>query len=120
MFNKSDTASELGIVCHEVAAILRGRILVGHGLGHDLEVLMIKHPKSKIRDTSKYTYFCSILNFSKLTFELFRYKVFRTVVNGATPSLKRLAQQFLGIEIQSGEHSSVISKDSLTVFFFIF
>lgn len=36
-----------------------------------------------------------------------RFKVFRSVVNGATPSLKRLAQQFLGIEIQTGEHSSV-------------
>lgn len=29
-------------------------------------------------------------------------------MNGATPSLKRLTQHFLGIEIQSGEHSSVI------------
>ncbi|KZS03954.1 putative RNA exonuclease 4 [Daphnia magna] len=81
-------AIQLGIVCHEVAEILKGRILIGHGLNHDLEVLMIKHPKSNIRDTS-------------------RFKVFRSVVNGATPSLKRLAQQFLGIEIQTGEHSSV-------------
>ncbi|XP_057367484.1 uncharacterized protein LOC130688516 [Daphnia carinata] len=81
-------ATQLGIVCHEVAEILKGRILIGHGLNHDLEVLMIKHPKSNIRDTS-------------------RFKVFRSVVNGATPSLKRLAQQFLGIEIQTGEHSSV-------------
>lgn len=29
------------------------------------------------------------------------------MVNGATPSLKLLSQKFLGIEIQSGEHSSV-------------
>jgi hypothetical protein len=44
------------------------------------------------------------------TFLLYRFKVFRSVVNGATPSLKRLAQQFLGIEIQTGEHSSVITR----------
>ncbi|XP_046650930.1 RNA exonuclease 4-like [Daphnia pulicaria] len=81
-------ASQLGVVCHEVAEMLKGRLLIGHGLSHDLEVLMIKHPKSNIRDTS-------------------RFKVFRSVVNGATPSLKRLAQQFLGIEIQTGEHSSI-------------
>lgn len=46
-------AIQLGIVCHEVAEILKGRILIGHGLNHDLEVLMIKHPKSNIRDTSR-------------------------------------------------------------------
>ena len=38
---------------------------------------------------------------------LCRYKPFRKLVNGATPSLKLLTQTFLGIEIQSGEHSSV-------------
>lgn len=81
-------AIELGTVCHEVSAMLRGRILVGHGLRNDLQVLLLKHPKGNIRDTSK-------------------YKFFRSLVNGATPSLKRLAHQFLGIEIQSGEHSSV-------------
>lgn len=47
-------ASQLGVVCHEVAEMLKGRLLIGHGLSHDLEVLMIKHPKSNIRDTSRY------------------------------------------------------------------
>lgn len=46
-------ATQLGIVCHEVAEILKGRVLIGHGLNNDLEVLMIKHPKSNIRDTSR-------------------------------------------------------------------
>lgn len=83
-----NNAVDLGIVCSEVSTMLRGRILVGHGLRNDLQVLMLKHPKRNIRDTSK-------------------YKHFRNLVNGATPSLKRLAHQFLGIEIQTGEHSSI-------------
>ena len=51
------SATELGVVCHEVQTILRGRVLVGHGLKHDLDVLMIKHPKSNIRDTSRQDFF---------------------------------------------------------------
>lgn len=47
-------ACSLGTVCHEVAEILRGRVLVGHALKNDLDVLLLKHPKSQIRDTSKY------------------------------------------------------------------
>jgi len=81
-------AIDLGTVCHEVSAMLRGRTLVGHGLRNDLQVLLMKHPKGNTRDTSK-------------------YKHFRALVDGATPSLKKLAHQFLGIQIQSGEHSSI-------------
>ncbi|OXB76318.1 UNVERIFIED_CONTAM: hypothetical protein H355_006729 [Colinus virginianus] len=38
----------------EVAAILNGRILVGHAVHNDLKVLLLDHPKKKIRDTQKY------------------------------------------------------------------
>ncbi|KFP37649.1 RNA exonuclease 4, partial [Chlamydotis macqueenii] len=38
----------------EVADILNGRILVGHALCNDLKVLLLDHPKKKIRDTQRY------------------------------------------------------------------
>jgi len=71
-----------------VAGLLDGKILVGHAVKHDLEVLMLGHPKRDIRDTS-------------------RHPAFRRLVMGMTPSLKRLAAEVLGVEIQAGEHSSV-------------
>jgi RNA exonuclease 4 len=72
----------------DVAALLTGRILIGHAVHHDLKVLMLSHPHSDIRDTSK-------------------YKLFRQLSRGKTPSLKKLAKVFLDIDIQKGEHSSV-------------
>ncbi|XP_072947036.1 uncharacterized protein [Epargyreus clarus] len=75
-------------VQNEVSEILKGKILVGHSLKNDLSVLFLSHPNRNIRDTSK-------------------YKPFRSVTKGSTPSLKRLAKELLGIDIQSGEHSSV-------------
>jgi DNA polymerase III epsilon subunit-like protein len=41
----------------DVAALLTGRILIGHAVHHDLKVLMLSHPHSDIRDTSKYKLF---------------------------------------------------------------
>lgn len=76
------------IVQKEVAEMLKGRILVGHALKHDLNVLYLSHPRRYWRDTS-------------------RYKPFRQISKGNTPSLKRLAQELLGREIQVGEHNSV-------------
>lgn len=73
---------------NEAAAVLEGRILVGHAIHHDLKALYLSHPRSKIRDTSQ-------------------YKPFRQISKGKTPSLKRLTQHFLKIEIQNGQHSSV-------------
>ncbi|KAK1775718.1 ribonuclease H-like domain-containing protein [Copromyces sp. CBS 386.78] len=71
-----------------VAALLKGRILVGHDVKHDLEVLGIEHPHRDTRDTAKYS-------------------GFRKYGHGPKPSLKVLAKEVLGVEIQRGEHSSV-------------
>lgn len=79
---------EFFIVQKEVADILRGRILVGHALKNDLAVLFLSHPWKNLRDTS-------------------RYKPFKQITKASTPSLKRLALELLGIEIQVGEHNSV-------------
>lgn len=79
---------EFNIVQKEVADILRNRTLIGHALKHDLDVLYLSHPRKYLRDTS-------------------RYKPFRQISKGNTPSLKKLACELLGREIQVGEHNSV-------------
>jgi len=72
----------------EVAKIIENKILVGHAIHNDLQVLFLSHPKRKIRDTQ-------------------RYKEFRLLFNGGLPSLKALAERVLGLKIQTGEHDSV-------------
>ncbi|XP_034238743.1 RNA exonuclease 4 [Thrips palmi] len=79
---------EFDTVQKDVANIIKGRILVGHAIRNDLKVLMISHPAKMIRDTS-------------------RFKPFRNLNQGRTPGLKKLASEILGVNIQSGEHSSV-------------
>ncbi|CAL7946429.1 unnamed protein product [Xylocopa violacea] len=79
---------EFDIVQKEVAEILKGRVLIGHGLKHDLDVLYLSHPRKHLRDTSK-------------------FKTFRQLSRGNTPGLKKLAQELLGREIQTGEHNSI-------------
>ncbi|MCJ1401954.1 3'-5' exonuclease [Xylographa trunciseda] len=72
----------------DVAALMQDKILVGHAIRNDLEALMLGHPRRDIRDTS-------------------RYPGFRALAGGRTPSLKRLAKELLGVDIQGGEHSSI-------------
>ncbi|XP_058528827.1 RNA exonuclease 4 [Ochotona princeps] len=79
---------ELGVVQKEVAAMLRGRILVGHALHNDLKVLFLDHPKKKIRDTQK-------------------YKPFKRQAKSLRPSLKLLAERILGLRVQQAEHCSI-------------
>ncbi|KAL8769954.1 MAG: hypothetical protein Q9209_004201 [Squamulea sp. 1 TL-2023] len=72
----------------DVAALLQGKILIGHSVKNDLEALLLGHPKRDIRDTS-------------------RHPTYRQVAGGKTPGLKRLAKEILDVEIQGGEHSSI-------------
>ncbi|XP_037087305.1 RNA exonuclease 4-like [Pollicipes pollicipes] len=76
------------VVQKEVAALLKGRVLVGHAVYNDLRVLLLSHPKRHTRDTSS-------------------YKPFRRMFNGSIPSLKNLAHKILAVDIQKGEHDSV-------------
>ncbi|QLQ80286.1 hypothetical protein HG537_0D02870 [Torulaspora globosa] len=73
----------------KVASLLENRILVGHSIKHDLEALLISHPKSSIRDTSRH-----------LPFR-------QAYAKGKTPSLKKLAKEILKRDIQVGEHSPI-------------
>ena len=75
-------------VQRDVAKLMDGRILVGHAVRHDLDALLLGHPKRDIRDTS-------------------RYPAFRKLAGGRSPSLKKLAREVLGIEIQTNQHSSL-------------
>ena len=72
----------------DVAKLLDGKILVGHAIKHDLAALLLGHSKRDIRDTS-------------------RHPAFRQLAGGKTPGLKKLAREVLGVDIQSGEHSSI-------------
>lgn len=82
------TARTFEAVQADVARLLDGRILVGHAIRNDLDALLLGHPKRDIRDTS-------------------RHPAFRQIAGGKTPSLKKLARDVLGVDIQGGEHSSI-------------
>eukprot|EP00088_Acartia_fossae_P030994 TRINITY_DN3195_c0_g1_i4.p1 TRINITY_DN3195_c0_g1~~TRINITY_DN3195_c0_g1_i4.p1 ORF type:complete len:333 (-),score=49.42 TRINITY_DN3195_c0_g1_i4:174-1172(-) len=72
----------------KVAEIIKRRILVGHAIHHDLKVLFLSHPRKLLRDTST-------------------YKPFRAQFGGKTPGLKKLIEHYIGVRVQTGEHSSV-------------
>eukprot|EP00742_Colponemidia_sp_Colp-10_P009378 GILJ01010221.1.p1 GENE.GILJ01010221.1~~GILJ01010221.1.p1 ORF type:complete len:814 (+),score=82.71 GILJ01010221.1:65-2443(+) len=70
----------------EVIALFKGRLLIGHSIIHDFHVLNYTHPEKLVRDTQRYEFMKS------------QYK---------GRKLRDLAKHLLGINIQSGEHSSV-------------
>ena len=82
------SAVDFPTVQREVAALVKGKIIVGHGLDNDLKCLMLSHPRRLIRDTAKYRPFCWVNKQG-------RHKPRR---------LKHLTQQHLGVVIQEGEH----------------
>ncbi|KAI1097930.1 ribonuclease H-like domain-containing protein [Jackrogersella minutella] len=71
-----------------VAALLRDRVLVGHDVRHDLAALQLGHPAGAVRDTA-------------------RFAGYRQYGHGPKPALRVLAREVLGVEIQTGHHSSV-------------
>ena len=90
-----------------VAELLKNKILVGHALQNDFRVLLLSHPRSKIRDTSFYRPYmrvsppiCSLLFLTDFQMRG-KFGKFRP------RSLKELSKEFLGKEIQTGEHDSV-------------
>ena len=85
---RAGCARPLTDVQREVDQLLNDRILVGHAVGNDLTALLLSHPKRDLRDTS-------------------RYPKFRERSMGKPPALRLLAKEVLGLEIQSGEHSSI-------------
>jgi len=51
---EGDDAFPFDQIQHEVAEIIKDRIVVGHGLVNDFRALLLSHPFSHVRDTSKY------------------------------------------------------------------
>lgn len=72
----------------QVAELMKGRILVGHDIRHDLQALLLEHPAKLIRDTA-------------------RFSGFRKYGHGPKPALRVLAKEILNVEIQTGQHSSI-------------
>ncbi|KAF7984817.1 hypothetical protein HWV62_11840 [Athelia sp. TMB] len=71
-----------------VAALLEGRVLVGHAVHNDLKVLMLGHPRGMTRDT--------------------QYHAGKARMTGTNrPALRNLVREEVGVAIQEGEHSSV-------------
>jgi len=81
-------ARTLEIVQADITRILQDRILVGHAIRNDLDALLLSHTKRDIRDTA-------------------RHPPYRKFAGGGSPRLKILASELLGLEIQTGEHSSL-------------
>ena len=70
---------------------MKNKVLVGHALKNDLDVLFLSHPKLRIRDTSRFKPYMRVKNkFGKLR----------------PRALRDLTKEFLGKVIQEGEHDS--------------
>jgi RNA exonuclease 4 len=79
-----------------VAALLRDKVLVGHALRNDLDVLMLSHPRTHIRDTACYRPYMRVHGLhGKLR----------------PRALRDLTKQHLGLVIQAGEHDPVSSMN---------
>ncbi|CAJ2512243.1 Uu.00g052580.m01.CDS01 [Anthostomella pinea] len=80
---------EFAEVQRTIADLLRGRIVVGHDIRHDLAVLELNHPTPMVRDTA-------------------RFSGYRRYGHGPKPALRVLAREVLGLEdFQTGAHSSI-------------
>jgi len=73
---------------HAVAGAIKNKILLGHALSNDLQVLGLSHPRHHIRDTARYRPFMRKSSNNK-----YRPR-----------ALRELAKDFLGTTIQTGEH----------------
>ena len=84
----------------EVAAVLSGKILVGHALKNDMSALEYSHPEQDIRDTACYR------------------PLLKQHANGSwRPNSLKALSAALGHMIQGGEHSSVEdARASMMVF----
>jgi len=87
----SSNAVSYGECRNKVKQLLRGKIVVGHALQNDLNVLKLSVPWYMIRDTTLYPPFWKSDEFG----------------NPRPRRLKHLTKEFVGVEIQTGEHNSI-------------
>ena len=87
-FRKDSNAITLEECQKDIAKILKNKIVVGHSLKNDFNVLLLRHSRNMIRDTATY-----------------RPYMRNSFGNKFKPrALRDLAKQYLQITIQEGEH----------------
>ena len=91
-------APTLAEVQPRVAALLSGRLLVGHALRNDLQALLLSHPRRLTRDTAAYAPLMRAAPHVGGPTAMAR--------RGRAAKLKDLAAAHLGLTIQAGEHSA--------------
>eukprot|EP00300_Choanocystis_sp_HF-7_P006500 c14744_g1_i1.p1 GENE.c14744_g1_i1~~c14744_g1_i1.p1 ORF type:complete len:283 (-),score=42.78 c14744_g1_i1:34-882(-) len=94
---RRDKALPFEQVQKKVADLLKGRILVGHGLKNDLKALMLTHPPWMIRDTAVYAPLRNHRN--------------------RPQKLRTLTKNILKASIQTGEHSPMEDAQAAMLIF---
>ena len=104
-----------------MAKLLKGKILLGHALKNDLDVLMLSHPRSMIRDTATYRPYmrvrgeldCTLTSASFVNFPFFVCLQPHGRGGGKMKprALRDLTKQHLSMTIQTGEHDPVRRGD---------
>jgi len=104
----SDNAHDLEEVrcVVQTQTILRGRILIGHGLDNDLSALMISHPPHCIRDTARYIPYMRVNKPTSKEEELLNGKKL------GPRKLKDLVKERLGYCIQEEGHAHSSLEDA--------
>jgi RNA exonuclease 4 len=99
-------APALEEVQRRVAALVAGRVLVGHSLSGDLKALLLSHPRKLVRDTARYP---PLMRRAFKAPEGVSASVASDIARGKRrpKALRVLAAQELGLDIQSGEHTPV-------------
>ena len=59
-----------------MANILKDKVLVGHALKNDLDVLMLSHPRTMIRDTARYRPYMRVRFYLFIAYSLMHCSLF--------------------------------------------
>ena len=86
-----DNAMPFRVAIKKIHKILQNKIIVGHHLQYDFDVLKLSHPRTDVRDTSEYV----------------PVRTLAELPCTQRPSLKKLAANILHEAIQEGSHCSV-------------
>ncbi|KAG8819509.1 3'-5' exonuclease [Serendipita sp. 399] len=94
-----------------VSDLLKDRFLVGHALQSDLSALLLSHPWQRLRDTQSFHAFRRRALLLQLDPEDIHFpdtSCIAEISGSRRPALRKLIKKVFGIEIQKGEHNSII------------